>query len=127
MPCDMVRSRLQRWQIPGTAAVFAYTQHEFFGPDRLSLGAALSCPVHVGHDDFVNTLEGAGKLIQKETGSGILVRLENDPRSFGLITVPDRLDRNADFRRMVSVIINDRYPASLAPPGQTATNARESG
>ena len=55
----------------------------------------------------------------------MLVGLEHNPGPPRVVTTTRRLERRADFRRVMRIVVNDRYAAPLTTPGQTPTHTLE--
>lgn len=64
-----------------------------------------------GNDNLIRLAERSRKVFHEVPGAGVLVRLEYDERPPGRVSVPARVDRGADFGRVVGVIIDQRYAA----------------
>ena len=116
MSGHMISRRIERRQIPGPPTFFDDAGDKLLRSDERILPPLLPRPVDVGHDNLIRIRERLGEFLEKNAGTGVLVRLKHDPDALGLVPVAGRLDRYADLGGVMGVIVDNLHPAALSPP-----------
>ena len=92
-----------------------------------ALDGLLACRINVQNINVIRSLKALRKIIHQELGARIAVGLENSNDPFGAPKT-GRLQRGANLRRMMPVIIDDRYAFEFhldLKPAVGATEVRQ--
>src|SRR6266446_6782194 len=93
--------------MPGALAVAENSLDQVRCVDRRALGLAVAHKVYVRHDRLGCLDEAGGKILQQKARPAVLVRLKDTKKTPRLILLPQRLERRANLRRMMSIIVHD--------------------
>ena len=78
---EMLHDRGERMGVHRVRALFPEPIHQVGRGDASSLLLAVPDEEDLGHEDEIRLSEGVGELVQKETGSTVLMRLEDADES----------------------------------------------